>query len=152
MTNTKNFLYGAFVAAAFALVPATFAADVVTAEEAPKSKIDAAWKAAFMDFEGVLTPEQHAQLNNIANHSAAARLCDGLELDVGKVANAVNGIVMAAEQGMSDEHKLERISNILVSLGMIKGLLLAEGSLDKDSYCAAAMKLKAEEPNDHFWK
>lgn len=148
----KKHLCAVFAAAALIFVPATFAADVVTADEAPKSKIDAAWKAAFMDFEGVLTNEQHTQLNNIANHATAARLCDGLELDVDEVSKQVNGIILAADAGMAEEHKVERMSNILVTLGMIKGLMLAEASLDKDNYCAAALAAKADTSNDTLWK
>lgn len=144
MTKTRNFLFAAMAVAALSAMPAVIAADMVTAEEAPKSKIDAAWKAAFLDFEGVLTNDQHTQLNSIAYHATAARLCDGLELDVDEAGKQVNAIVNAADAGMDEEHKVERMTNILVTLGMIKGLMLAEASLDKDNYCAAAMAAKAE--------
>ena len=119
---------------------------------ADKSPIDAAWKAAMMDFEGALTDEQHTTVNRIAYHAAAARLCDGLELNVEEVGKQMDGLADIPGDDADDAHRMERLTNILVTLGTVKGLILAEGSLDKDKFCTAAMAAKAEEGSGHLWK
>jgi hypothetical protein len=115
--------------------------------------LEAAWKAAMMDFEGVLTDEQHTSVNSIAYHSATARLCDGLELDVDKVGKLMNALATVPDtENTPDDVQLERLTNILVTLGTIKGLMLAEGAMDKDKFCAAALKAKADAEVEHLWK
>ena len=120
--------------------------------EASSMRLDAAWKAAMMDVEGVVTPEQHATLNSIAYHSAAARLCDGLDLDTDKVATAMNAIATPPDANMEEEHMIERLTSIVMLVGVSKGILLSEGTMHKDAFCADAMKSKTEEGNDHFFK
>jgi hypothetical protein len=124
---------------------------VTAANAADPRPLEAAWKAAMMDFEGVLTDEQHTAINSIAYHSAAARLCADLELDVDKVGSLMNTIAAPADhENTPDDVQLERLTNILVTLGTIKGLMLAEGSLDQQKFCDAAVKAKAE--GEHLWK
>ena len=142
----RNFVFACASLAAIAVTPA-FAADL------PARPLEAAWKAAMLDFEGVVTEDQHTTLNSIAYHSAAARLCDGLELDVDKVGKLMNALATVPDtEKTTDDVQLARLSHIMVTLGTIKGLMLAQGSLDKDDFCAAAMKAKAETGSEHLWK
>jgi hypothetical protein len=120
--------------------------------ETDNHRLDDAWKAALMDQEGVITQQQHATINSIAYHAAAARLCDGLDLDTDKVATAMNAIATPADAAMEDEHVLERLTHIVMTLGVAKGLFIAEGSLKKTEFCADAMSSKTEEGNEHFFK
>ncbi len=115
-------------------------------------RIDDAWKAALQDSEGVLTDKQHALMNSIAYHAAAAQLCDGLDIDADEVAKATNGVLVDGPKDLTDEEQLERLTNIVLILGTAKGIILAEGALHKADFCANALKEKADAKNDHFWK
>lgn len=136
-------------AAATVLASLAVSASAATSDD---HRLDDAWKAALMGLEGILTPGQHATVNSIAYHAAAARLCDGVDLDVDKVSKAIDEIVAAASPDMDDAHKMERINDILLTLGTAKGLFLAEGSLHKVEFCAAAVASKSDPENPHFWK
>ena len=113
-------------------------------------RIDDAWKAALQDSEGVLTDKQHALMNSIAYHAAAAQLCDGLDIDADEVATATNGVLVDAPKDLTDEEQLERLTNIMLSLGTAKGIILAEGALHKADFCANAMQDQADAQHDHF--
>lgn len=130
----------------------TALAATASAASGDDHRLDDAWKAALMDLEGVMTAGQHATVNSIAYHAAAARLCDGIDLDVDKVGKAINDIVGTAGADMDDAHKMERLNNILLTLGTAKGLFLAEGSLHRSEFCATAVASKADAENQHFWK
>lgn len=120
--------------------------------QADNHRLDEAWKAALQDFEGVMTDKEHALANSIAYHSAAARLCDGIDLDVDKVGQAMNALATAPNPEMTDDHRMERLANILLTVGTAKGIFLAEGSLQKEPFCKEAMEAKADTENEHFWK
>jgi hypothetical protein len=115
-------------------------------------RLDEAWKAALRDFEGVLDQKQHVMINSIAYHAAAAGLCDGIDLDADKVGKAMNEIASANDDNLTDEQRLQRLSDILINLGTARGIFLAEGSLQKDEFCKAALASKADTENETFWK
>ena len=115
-------------------------------------RIDDAWKAALQDSEGVLTDKQHALINSIAYHAAAAQLCDGLDIDAEEVATATNAVLVDGPKELTDEEQLERLTSIMLILGTAKGIILSEGALHKADFCASALKEKADSGNDHFWK
>ena len=115
-------------------------------------RIDDAWKAALQDSEGVLTDKQHALVNAIAYHAAAAQLCDGLDIDADEVAAATNGILTDGPKDLTDDEQLERLTAIMLILGTAKGIILAEGALHKADFCASATQEKADPKHDHFWK
>ena len=135
-------------------VAATTAVCMVAPTQAEESglRLTDAWKAALMDVEGVVTVEQHATINSIAYHAAAARLCDGIDLDTDKVATAMNAISTPPDANMEEEHVIERLTNIVMLLGVSKGLYIAEGSMKKDVFCKDAAASKTEEGNEHFFK
>lgn len=114
-------------------------------------RIDDAWKAALQDSDGVLTDKQHALLNSVAYHAAAALLCDGIDIDETEVTNAVASVIADAPKELTDEVQIERMSTIILMLGTAKGIILAEGALHKADFCASALKEKADAQNDHFW-
>lgn len=116
-------------------------------------RIDAAWKAALEDTDGVLTDQQHATLNSIAYHSAAALLCDGIDINADNVAKAMDGIFAAAPDDLTDDQQLQRYTDILLMLGTTKGIILAEGALHEQEFCSGATVEKAEAKADaSFWK
>ena len=114
-------------------------------------RIDDAWKAALQDTDGVLTDKQHALINSVAYHAAAALLCDGIDIDQPEVTKAVESVIAEAPKDLPDEQQIERMSTIVLMLGTAKGIILAEGALHKADFCANAVKEKADAQNDHFW-
>lgn len=115
-------------------------------------RIDDAWKAALVDQHGVLTEKQHAQVNAIAYGAAAALLCDGIDIDADKVAVAVTGVLADGPKELTEDEELARYTDIMLTLGTAKGILLAEGALHKAQFCADAADEKAKKPADTFWK
>ncbi|WP_421694120.1 hypothetical protein [Aestuariivirga sp.] len=115
-------------------------------------RIDDAWKAALQDNEGILDEKQQAVINGIAFSAAAALLCDGIDIDGEKVAKATTAVLAGGPADLTDDEQLERYSNILLMLGTAKGILLAEGALHKDDFCASANQQKADTQVANFWK
>ena len=115
-------------------------------------RIDDAWKAALENTDGVLTDPQHAALNSIAYQSAAALLCDGIDIDAPKVAKAMDAILAAAPAELTDEQQLQRYTDILLMLGTAKGIILAEGAMHEQEFCESATADKAEADARDFWK
>ena len=115
-------------------------------------RIDDAWKAALENTDGVLTDPQHAEINSIAYQSAAALLCDGIDIDAPKVAKAVDTILAAAPADLTDEQQLQRYTDILLMLGTAKGIILAEGAMHEEEFCEGATAAKAEADANSFWK
>jgi hypothetical protein len=112
-------------------------------------RLDDAWKSALLGEEPVLSPQQFAKLNNLAFQAAAARVCDGLELDQGKFIAALEDATAAAKDDLTPEALDTRQSFILIEFGTRYGLLIAEGEAQDESFCrnAAELKDKADIPN-----
>ena len=136
-------------AAALALGLATAAVQADTADD---FRIDDAWKAALQDTDGILNDKQMAVINSIAYGASAALLCDGIDIDPEKVAVATTAVLAETPPDLSDEEQLERYTNIMLMLGTAKGILLAEGALHKDAFCATANTEKADTQTANFWK
>ena len=119
---------------------------------ADDNRLDDAWKAALMDQDGVLTDKQHALINAIAYSAAAALLCDGLDIDDEKVAAATTSVLADGPKDLSEDEELARYTDIMLTLGTAKGILLSEGALHKADFCAGAVTSKTEKPADSFWK
>lgn len=115
-------------------------------------RIDDAWKAALQDMDGVLTDKQHALINSVAYHAAAAQLCDGIDIDEPEVTKAVASVIADMPKELLDAQQVERMTTIILMLGTAKGIILAEGALHKADFCASAAKEKADANHDHFWK
>ncbi len=114
-------------------------------------RLDAAWKAAVEDNEGMLTPAQVAGLNILAFESAAARLCEGFKLDEKKYATSVAQVITGGEK-LSEEDQVQRLSAVMFRLGTANGLFLSEGALNAESFCAQAAQEKADKDNPHNWQ
>lgn len=134
------------------LLCAAALAAAVAAPAAAADPLQAAWEAAAMDREGVITDEQFARLNVIAYHGAAATLCEGFALDEAEVAEATNAILQASPEGADAAALLQRRVDILIALGTARGLFLAEGSMQPDRFCAAARENRDAPDFDDFWK
>ncbi len=115
-------------------------------------RIDAAWKAALENTDGVLTDPQHATVNMIAYNSAASLLCDGIELDTPRVVKVMDEIIAAAPAELTPEQQLERYTDILMMLGTARGIILAEGALHEKEFCEGANAAKADADINDFWK
>lgn len=115
-------------------------------------RIDDAWKAALEDAGGVLTDKQQAVVNEIAYSAAAALLCDGLDIDAPDVAKAIDAVLKDGPKDLTDDQQLERYTDILLMLGTAKGIILSEGALHKQEFCASAVAEKADAKNDTMWK
>ena len=115
-------------------------------------RIDDAWKAALEGNEGILNEKQQAVINGIAYAASAALLCDGIDIDADKVGKATTDVLAGGPKGLNDTEQLERYTNIMLMLGTAKGILLAEGALHKDAFCASATKEKADTEVANFWK
>lgn len=140
MTRISNMLAGILAASAFSVLMTTAALP----QQQDDNRLDEAWRDALEDFEGVLTPQQQAQLNLLAHQAAVARVCDGFKLNLEKYAKGVNDIILANADKLDDQQKIARHTNIILTLGTTYGLFLAEGNAKKDSFCKAA----ADDKND----
>jgi hypothetical protein len=147
--NQSHPLTGALALGLLLSGPAPIAAADLPAEN---HRFDEAWKAAIFDLEGVVTDKEYAILNNLAYHSAVARICENLELDVEKVSKAVNDIVAKNGEQLDDDQKMARQAHVLITLGTSHGIFLAEGSLEKAKFCSDAADNKADPDYSGFWK
>ncbi len=115
-------------------------------------RLDEAWRAALKDQHGVLTDKQHALINAIAYGAAGALMCDGIDIDPDKVAKGITTVLGDGPKDLSEEDELTRYTDIMLTLGTAKGILLSEGALNKADFCANAAAEKASHPGDTFWK
>jgi len=147
MFITSRFAGAAALAALISLVPLSqaLAKDLV-------GRLDEAWKNAVEDEEGILTPQQTTQLRDVAYQAAAARVCDGINLNEDKYAAAVNQLIADQGDKFSDEQEMTRLSHVLVSLGTSYGLFLAEGNIDKAQFCKEAFEAKADTSMANLWE
>ena len=128
------------------------AASSAKAQTPDDFRIDDAWKAALENTDGVLNDKQMGVINGIAYAASAALLCEGIDIDAEKVAVATTAVLADGPKDLTDEEQLERYTNIMLMLGTAKGILLAEGALHKDAFCASANKEKADVQSANFWK
>jgi len=128
------------------------AATMAQAQADDDFRIDDAWRAALENTDGILNDKQMAVINTIAYAASAALLCDGIDIDPDKVATATTAVLADGPQDLTEEEQLERYTNIMLMLGTAKGILLAEGALHKDAFCASASKEKADVQSANFWK
>jgi hypothetical protein len=135
---------GAVFAASLAMITAPAHADDM--------RIDDAWKAALSETDGILDDQQMAIVNVIAYSSAAALLCDGIDIDADKVATATTAVLADTPPDLTDDEQLARFTAITLMMGTAKGIILAEGALHKDKFCAAAVAEKADAKTATFWK
>lgn len=128
------------------------AASTAQAQAPDDFRIDDAWKAALEDTDGILTDKQQAVINSIAYAASAALLCEGIDIDADKVAAATTAVLADGPKDLTEDEQLERYTNIILMMGTAKGILLAEGALHKDAFCASANKEKADVQSANFWK
>ena len=126
------------------IAPAPPAGATAPAPDVDNDRADAAW-ADFFETEGaILADAQFAALNNLAFQAAAVRVCDGHGLDKQAFGKAIGDVIASGDKELSDDQAEERKTAILIAFGARYGLFIAEGNGDKEDFCAAAAKLKAE--------
>lgn len=148
MTDTSRFKPARAVIAALTIAMLAMSSSA----RADDFRIDDAWKATLQDSDGVLTETQQGLVNVIAYNSAAALLCEGIDIDGDKVAQATTSILADGPKDLDDEEELSRYTHIVMVMGTAKGIMLAEGALHKDDFCATAAKEKADTEAVNFWK
>ncbi len=122
------------------------------AQEQDDDRLDEAWKDLFEAQEGILTPKQSAQLNNLAYGAAVARVCDGFTIDQKKFMTGLSEAVAPSAEGLTEEQHVERGTAILIDLGMRVGIFMAEGNEEKDDFCKAATESKADTEVPNYWQ
>jgi hypothetical protein len=126
------------------IAPEPPAGATAPAPDAENDRADAAW-ADFLETEGaILADAQFAALNNLAFQAAAVRVCDGHALAQETFGKAIGDVIASGDKELTDEQHEERKTAILVAFGARYGLFIAEAHGDKEDFCAAAAKLKAE--------
>ena len=119
---------------------------------AESHRLEAAWEAAISEEADDLAPGLQAGLNLVAYHAAVARLCDGFEVDDGKIAEESNAIITEALEGLDGEALYHRHAVLLIDMGVRHGLFLAESSLHPQRFCADAEEVRASEDYEHHWR
>jgi hypothetical protein len=140
----NRFLFGIAAISFLTLTGLALAAD-------DDHRLDAAWKAANEDHEGLLDPAQVAGINSLAFESAVARLCEGFMLDDKKYAASVSKFVTGGAT-LSEEEELQHLSAVMFTLGTAHGLFLAEGATKREEFCASATEQKADNEAVHNWQ
>lgn len=118
---------------------------------AETDRLEAAWDAAALAHDGVLTDTEAARLNVVAYHAAVAGLCDGFALDPAAVAEVTGAILDAGPADATQEALLGRQVDVMLTLGTAKGLFLAEGALHHERFCAQAAQTRDEPDFDDLW-
>ncbi len=136
---------------AFTLAAALACAAAVPAF-AQSHRLEAAWEAALGEETPMLAPERISEINVIAYHGAVARLCDGFAIDIDKLGAASNEMVAAALEGVPEDEMVARHSQLLIALGTVHGLFLAEGSLHQEEFCANAAETRADPEFTEYWR
>lgn len=120
---------------------------------AQSQTFEAGWSKATDLLDGILTPEQHAELNILAFSTAVAGLCDGFSLDKDKFGKGMETLKHESEADMSAEEMAYFEKHLTFSYGVAVGLSLAEGSMDQSGFCAAATEHRNDpEAHLHYWE
>jgi hypothetical protein len=144
-----------FAIALFALLPLLCSvASVSRAQDAdPHERLEPGWRKATDLLDGVLTPEQHSEMNMLAYSAAVAGLCDGFSLNREKFANAMKMLEHDDKANMSAEQISYFQHHVTFNYGVAMGLFLAEGSMDQTAFCAAATAQRNDpETGIHYWE
>ena len=119
----------------------------------PTSVLKPGWLKATELLDGILTQEQHSEMNALAFSSAVAGLCDGFSLDRDKFSKGMMTLEHENKANMSAEQIAYFERHLTFNYGVAVGLFLAEGSMDKEGLCAAATEHRNDpESHLHYWK
>ena len=119
---------------------------------AESQRLADAWEAARTETDPPLSDAAAAQINITGYHGAVARLCEGFELDVDEIAAASDALVLEGADGLDPEALMRHQAGILVAIGVAHGLFLAEGSLNRETFCAQAAESRDTPGYDHHWR
>lgn len=119
--------------------------------EAPQTQQQAEDKLAASNvllgmMKPVWTDEQIGRIIYIGYFTAAAALCDGLEIDSDKMAKAVETFIPADLKDMTPDRRKFLHDNLTLDIGLATGWVMAGNFRDLKGFCANAVKQKAEMP------
>lgn len=140
------------VSAAALAAAMLFAAGLPAVAEGGSAHLEAAWAAAVGEIEGVIDAGELSTINQVAYQAAVARLCDGFDLDVEEIAAVTNTMLGGGPADLDATAQVARHTEILIALGTVHGLFLAEGSRHHDRFCAEATEARDAPGFDHHWR
>jgi hypothetical protein len=121
--------------------------------KAEDQQLSEVWKDAIGDQEPILNDEQFAMLNNVAFQAAVTKVCDGFELDHTKFAQAVsNATSPPPSSDMSADDMKTWETAVVMRIGTMYGVFLAEGNAKPDDFCASAKELKGDPDVPNVWQ
>jgi hypothetical protein len=94
----------------------------------------------------VWTDEQIGRIIYIGYFTAAAALCDGLEVDSAKMTKALEIFVPPDAKELSADKRKFLHDNLTLDIGLATGWVMAGNFRDLKSFCDNAVKQKAEMP------
>ena len=122
------------------------------AAEEKSHRLNSAWSGLLAGAEPVLTPQQTAKVNNLAYQAAVTRICEGFDLNEDRFMAALADATAKSDDKLPEDALVARHNFLLVDLGMRVGVFIAEGAVNKDSFCANAAELKAQSEMPHVWE
>ena len=122
------------------------------AQKPPHEMLAAAWQDIEKTVDGVLTPGQHARLNDIAYAAAVDSLCAGFNLDETKFKAEFQALAPEQSEAMNAQEVNYFKQHLLVNYGLIAGLFMAEGALDQTGFCQAADETRNDPEIAHLWQ
>ena len=85
-------------------------------------------------------PSQRGQLVYLGYHSAAAVMCDGLELDPAKLSKVLHESFLDGTDQLAAEDKAKLHDSLLGHLSLATGVFMGLHSHDSADFCARAMQ------------
>ena len=118
----------------------------------PHETLDPAWQKAVELQDGVLTPRQHSLLNEIAFAAAVSNLCDGYSLERARFSAGFEELQHEDMVSMSAEEAEYFQHHLMFNYGVVVGLFMAEGALDRSGFCQQADEHRNDPEITHFWE
>ncbi|MBS7538432.1 hypothetical protein [Ancylobacter lacus] len=123
---------------------ATVATPAAATPAAATARLNEAWEAVLAGEEPILTPNQFAQLNNLAYQSAVIRSCPGYELNTPRFSSGLSSLILNQPRALTVEQEEQRKTGVLIAFGTRYGLFIAEGRSNLATFCAGAAAFRAD--------
>ena len=118
----------------------------------PHEALDPAWRKAIDLQDGILTSRQQSLLNDIAFAAAVSNLCDGYSLERAKFSAGFKELQHEDIASMSSEEVDYFQRHLMFNYGVVVGLFMAEGAMDRSGFCQQADEHRNDPEATHFWE
>ena len=145
----KNIIYSLLIVMIVSLN--TYAAEEKT--EAPKTQKEKdalVVKKAIELLDGILSPQQYAELNILSYSVVVASYCDGIGIDKAKYEEGLNELNPPNWDKMSESEKKFFIDHFMFNYGITVGMYLHEGAQNLEEFCSDARKRMKDE-KFNYW-